>query len=282
MTRPIWKGFITFGLVSIPVTLFTAVNEASKAPAFHFIDRRNKKRVKNMRINEETGDEVPWEEIVRGYEYEKNKYVILSDEDFEKAAVESNQVVNIEDFVEQSEIRPILNHKPYYLVSDKKGEKGYVLLREILKKTNKAGIARVVVSKRQYLSAVIPQDNALVLELLLFNEEIKPPAEFEFPAGSAAKYKITESEMDIALKLIGMMSTEFRHEKYRDDYTDRLYQLINKKIKQPNAVIKAEKAVAFAKYDNFMDILKKSVEQKEMTGHSKDMPKKGKIPEKAA
>ena len=280
MPHPIWKGHIAFGLVSIPVTLFTAINESSKAPVFHFIDKRNNKRVKNMRINEETGEEVPWEDVVKGYEYEKDKFVILSDADFDSAAVEANQVINIEDFVEQSEINPLLYHKPYYLVGEKKDEKGYILLREILKKTNKVGIARVVISKRQYLSAIMPLENALVMELLLFNNELKELKEFEFPGEVPAKSTISESEMNIAEKLIEMMSGGWEPEKYKDDYTENLYQVIDKKIKQPKAVVQAGKVRVVSEYTDFMDILKKSIEQKEKIVH---MPvKNGKTHKKTA
>lgn len=283
MAHPIWKGYITFGLVSIPVTLFTAVNEASGGPAFHFIDRRNKKRVKNMRVNEETGEEVPWADIVKGYEYEKDKYVILSDEDFEKAAVQANQVINIEEFVEKDKIDPLFYHKPYYLESEKKDEKGYVLLREILKKTGKAGVAKVVVSKRQYLGVIFPEGNALVMELLLFDDEIKTPEEFEFPAGTLSKYKISDNEMEIAGKLIAMMSGAWKPEKYKDEYSEKLYQLIDKKIKQPDAVIKAPKPAAFTRYSDFMEILQKSVRQKEAGLHEKSGVRKiRKVSEKIA
>ncbi len=266
MTHPIWKGYITFGLVSIPVTLFTAINESNAGPSFHFIDRKNNKRVKNLRVNEETGEEVPWADIVKGYEYEKDKYVIMSDEDFEKAAVEANQIINIEEFVELGDINTLFYHKPYYLVSEKKDEKGYVLLREILKKTHKAGIAKVVISKRQYLSVIMPVGNALALDLLLFKNEIKELSEFEFPGEPPSKYKITESEMNIAGKLIEMMSGAWQPEKYNDEYSEKLFELIDKKIKQPDAVIKAPKAVAFARYSDFMEILQKSVKQREMSG----------------
>jgi DNA end-binding protein Ku len=268
MPRPIWKGHISFGLVSIPVTLFTAISETNTAPAFHFIDKRNQKRVKNLRINEETGEEVPWEDVVKGYEYEKDKYVILSDTDFDSAAVENNQKIDIEDFVDRKSISPIIFHKPYYLISEKKDEKGYVLLREILKKSGKAGIAKVVISKRQYLAAILPLENALVLELLLFNDELKGLSEFEFPGESIEKYKINESEMKIAEKLIEMMSSGWKPEKYHDDYTEKLYALIDRKIKQPGSIVKAPKSAAPGKYKDFMEILKQSIQLKEkVTGH---------------
>jgi DNA end-binding protein Ku len=263
MPRPIWKGHISFGLVSIPVTLFTAISDTNSAPAFHFIDQRNKKRVKNLRINEETGEEVPWEDVVKGYEYEKDKFVILNDKDFESAAVENNQKIDIEDFVDKAAISPLIYHKPYYLISEKKDEKGYVLLREILKKSDKAGIARVVISKRQYLAAILPFENALVLELLLFQNEIKDQKEFEFPEESMAKYKINDSEIKIAEKLIEMMSSDWTPEKYKDDYTEKLYELIDKKIKQPGSIVKASKPPAPTKYANFMDILNQSIKLRE-------------------
>ena len=166
MARPIWKGHISFGLINIPVTLYPA--EQRSELHFNLIDDRNKARVRYQRVNERTGEEVPWDNIVKGYEYEENEYVLLGDADFKQADVKATQTVELEDFVTAEEINGIYFDKPYYLVPSKAGIKGYVLLRETLKKTKKMGIARVVIRTREYVAALFPKGRGLVLDLLRY------------------------------------------------------------------------------------------------------------------
>lgn len=259
MSRPIWKGHISFGLVYIPVTLYTA--EKSKDLQFHLVDSRDNSRIRYERRNETTGKEVPWNEVVKAYEYSKGHYVILEEEDFKKAAVESSQTIEILHFIEEKSIPDIYFQKPYYLVPDKKGEKGYVLLRETLAHTKKVGIAKVVIRTRQYLAAVSPVEDALVLDLLHFADELIEPDEYAFPHGAMKNYKITTKELEISEQLVKAMSAEWKPEQYHDDYRQALLELIKKKEKGLPVEVKTAKKPE-AKVIDFMSLLKKSVEEK--------------------
>jgi len=171
MQRPIWKGHISFGLVSIPVSLYSAEKRVDLH--FHMLDSRNLKRIRYERVNDDTGKEVPWTQVVKAFEFDKNNYVILSDDDFKQAAPKAIKSIDIEDFTNLSDIDYLYFERPYYLVPDKSGEKGYVLLREGLKKTKKVGIAKVVIRAKQYLAAVMPGEYSLILNLLRFNQELR-------------------------------------------------------------------------------------------------------------
>lgn len=264
MSRPIWKGHITFGLVNIPVVLHSAEKQFDLH--FRLLDSRNHARVRYERINEETGEEVPWSDIVKGYEYEDGRYVILGEEDFEKVAVEVNKAVEIENFVDGRQIGYVYFDKPYYLVPDKKGEKGYVLLREVLRRTKKVGIAKVVIRTRQYLAALLPEGNMLVLDLLRFKQEIKDAAELEVPDQNIKSYKISEKELTLAQQLVESMSTDWRPEQYQDEYRDALMKWIEKKSKSGATAVAAsseekEEEERGGKVIDMMALLKKSVQQ---------------------
>ena len=264
MSRPIWKGHITFGLVNIPVVLHSAEKQFDLH--FRMLDSRNKARVRYERVNEETGEEVPWQDIVKGYEYEEGRYVVLGDEDFEKVAVEVNKSVEIENFVEGKQIPYVYFDKPYYLVPDKKGEKGYVLLREVLRKTGKVGIAKVVIRTRQYLAALLAEGNVLVLDLLRFQQEIRDTSELEIPANPVKSYKISEKEMNLAQQLVDSMSTEWDPKQYHDEYRDALMKWIEKKAKAAGAPVEVqskgkEEKTGRGKVIDMMGLLKKSVQQ---------------------
>lgn len=229
MARPIWKGNITFGLVNVPVVLYTAEKRADLH--FRLLDSRNHSRVRYERINEQTGEEVPWGEVVKAYEYDGGDYVILNDEDFEKASVEATQTVDIEDFVDSKAIDYVYFDKPYYLVPGKKGEKGYVLLREAMKRTQKFGIAKVVIHARQHLAVLMAMDQALVLNLLRFEQELRSLEDFDVPQGSLKDYRISNKEMEMAARLIENMGSDWQPDKYHDEYRDALMKYIDKKIK---------------------------------------------------
>src|SRR3989449_3552819 len=168
--RAIWKGSITFSLVNIPISLYPATR--SEDLKFRLLRKSDLSPINYKRVAEADGKEVPWEEIVKGYEYEKGRFVVLKEEDFRRADVEATQSVEIVEFVQLDEIDPIFYDKPYYLEPQKKGEKAYVLLREALKESDKVGIAKVVIKTRQHLAAIKPEKNALVLELMHFAEEL--------------------------------------------------------------------------------------------------------------
>jgi DNA end-binding protein Ku len=263
MARSIWKGSITFGLVNIPVGLYSA--EKREEVSFHLLDRKNKARVKYKRVNEETGREVAWEDTVRGYELESGKYVVLSDEDFQRASPEKTQTVDILDFVDLEEIDSVFFDKPYYLAPDKKGAKSYALLRETLKRTKKVGIAKVVIRSKQYLSAVIAEDEVIVLNILRFAHELRDPGELDLPRGSRGKEGVTERELDMAERLVEGMVDAWDPEKYRDDYYKDLMKMIHERAKAgqldeaPEAP-PAPKPDRGAKVVDLMALLKQSVE----------------------
>ena len=171
--RPIWKGTINFGLVNIPVALYSA--EADNSIDFDLLDKRDFSRVRYRRVNEKTGREVPWDAIVKGYEYKKGEYVALTDDDFIKANVEATQSIDILDFVDAADISPVYFDKPYYLVPLKNGQRAYALLREVLKRTGKVGIARVVIRTREHLASLLADGALLILNLLRFPHELRDP-----------------------------------------------------------------------------------------------------------
>lgn len=262
MARPIWKGHITFGLVNVPVTLYSAERRADLS--FKLIDSRNTARVRYERVNEETGEEVPWDKIVKGYQFEDGNYVLLSEEELERASTELTRTVEIEQFVELQQINPIYFDKPYYLIPSKGGEKGYVILREALAASEKVGIAQVVIRTRQHLAAMRPQDDALVLTLMRYQQEIRDLADFEIPGYDLRKYKITKKEIEMAEQLINGLTAPWDPADFHDEYHDAVMKVIEKKIasgKTEAIEVEEESIEEEPATVNFMDVLKKSIEQ---------------------
>jgi DNA end-binding protein Ku len=263
-SRPIWKGSINFGLVNIPVALYPA--EADSSIDFDLLDRRDFSRVRYQRVNEKTGREVPWNEIVKGYEYQKGDYVALSDEDFRKANVEATQSIDIIDFVDASQISPTYFDKPYYLAPLKNGRHAYILLREVLKRTGKVGIARVVIRTREHLAALFPEGPLLILNLLRFSHELRDPASLDIPESSSKRVGMSDQELKMAERLVETMVGEWNPEKYRDEYRQDLLDVIEKKVKsgQTKALEPAEgtsRPKRQGKVIDIMDLLRESVEQ---------------------
>lgn len=265
MPRPIWKGQIAFGLVNVPVTIFSAERRADLS--FKLIDSRNSSRIRYERVNEETGKEVPWDSIVKGFEYDEGNYVMLSDKELENASPELTKTIEIEQFVQLDDIEAVYFDRPYYVVPSKGGEKGYVLLREAMAKSGRVGIAKVVIRTRQYLSALLPDGDALVLNLLRFAQEVIPADDFDIPGKTLKQYKVTAKEVGLAEQLIDGMSGEWKPESFHDDYRNALMKLIEKKvasgktkaIEEPEEVDEDE-----SKQDrtiNFMDVLKQSLKE---------------------
>ena len=219
------------------------------------------------RYNKETGKEVTWDQIVKGYEYEKSRYVVLTDEDFRRANVEATQTIDIVNFVRAEDIAPTSFETPYYLAPDKRGEKGYALLRETLKKTGKAAIAMVVIRTRQYIAALIPWGDMIVLNTLRYANELRPAKDLEIPAKSLKAAGVTPREVDMATKLVDEMSDSWKPAQYKDTYHDDLMRLINKRIKAGKTeVVTApakdeEKQPTRAKVVDLMALLKRSVQQ---------------------
>ena len=262
MPRPIWKGHISFGLVNVPVVLYSAERRTGDL-SFRLIDSRNAARVRYERVNEETGEEVPWDKIIKGYEYEDGNYVLLSEEEIESASPELTRTIEIEQFVDLDEIDVRYFDKPYVLVPGNKGEKGYVLLREAIEDAGKAGIARVVIRARQYLAALIAQDNTLVLELLRYPQELVDLSEFDLPSNDLRQFGVTKKEIELATKLIDGMTAKWDPKKFHDEYRDALMKLVQRKIQsgQTEAIdVEASEEAPTPSTINFMDVLKKSVE----------------------
>jgi DNA end-binding protein Ku len=263
MARPIWKGHISFGLVNVPVVLYGAERRAGDLN-FRLIDSRNAARIRYERVNEETGEEVPWDKIIKGYEYEDGNYVLLSEEELEHASPELTRTIEIEQFIELEEIDLRYFDRPYVLVPGNKGEKGYVLLREAIADAGKAGIARVVIRARQYLAALIAQDHALVLELLRYQQELVELSEFELPTGNLREHGVTKKEIDLASKLIDGMTARWDPSKFHDEYREALMKLVQRKIEtgETEAIdVEEVEGEPVPSTLNFMDVLKKSVEQ---------------------
>lgn len=222
--RSIWSGAITFGLVNIPVDLFPAVKREELK--FHLLRASDHSPVNYKRVATADGKEVPWEQIVRGFEYEKGRFVVLSEEDFSRVDIEATQTVDIINFVPIADVSPLLFYKSYYMQAGKGGDRAYVLLRSALAAASKIAIAKVVIRTRQHLAAVKPQGDALVLELMHFPNEILPADSFEFPAGKEPG----KAEMKMAAQLIESMSEPWRPELYTDDYRGALEKLIEDKV----------------------------------------------------
>jgi DNA end-binding protein Ku len=260
MSRPIWKGHISFGLVNVPVVLFGA--ERRTDLSFRLIDSRNAARIRYERVNEETGEEVPWDKIVKGYEYDDGNYVLLSDEEIESASPEMTRTIEIEQFIDLADIDVRYFDRPYILAPGNKGEKGYVLLREAIADAGKAGIARVVIRARQYLAALIPQGKGLVLELLRYHQELADMNEFDLPSTDLRQHGVTKKEIDLATRLIDGMTMKWDVTKFHDEYRDELMKLVEKKIErgQTEAIdVEEAEGEPIPSTLNFMDVLKKSV-----------------------
>ena len=255
MAHAIWSGAINFGLVTIPVKLQTAIR--TKDLRFNFLHKKDEGRIKNVRVCSVEGEEVPWDEIVRGYEYEKGQYVILTDEDFDRVNPEATQSVDIVQFVELSEINPMYFDRPYYLEPEKRGKHAYALLREALVAENKVGIARVVIRSKEHLAALKPNGDALVLELMHFADEIVEQETYEFPA----KEKPAPNEMKVAKMLIDTMSEPFDATKFRDKYREDVMAMIEVRASGKEMPKAKTKAPARGKVVNLMDVLQRSLEQ---------------------
>src|SRR5881396_2206235 len=241
--RAIWKGSISFGLVNIPIALYPATRREELK--FRLLRKIDLSPVNYKRVAEKDGKEVPWDQIVKGYEYEKGKYVVLQDEDFQR--------------VEIDEIDPIFFYKPYYLESQKGGDKAYALLRDALKDSKKVGVAKVVIKTREYLAGVKPEDGALVLELMHFADELADMSKLHIPK----KVEVGQREMNMAKSLIGSMSTKWNPEKYHDDYREALMEVIEEKVAAGGKEIeeKPKKAPKPTKVIDLVSVLQKSLEE---------------------
>jgi DNA end-binding protein Ku len=264
MPRALWKGAISFGLVHVPVSLYPA--SQSEGLSFDMIDKRDFAPVGYKRYNKRTGEEISRENIVKGYEYEKGEYVIITDEDFKQANVEATQTVDIVAFVDAATVAPYFYDTPYYLEPGKRGEKGYTLLREILRRTGRIGIANVVIRSRQHLAAVIPFGRVLVLNTLRWANEIRSMDELSVP--DTGQSGLSEKELAMAQRLVEDMTDEWKPEQYKDTYRDDLMARIQQRIDAGEThVITREtadtgEAKRGAEVIDLVSMLRRSLEQK--------------------
>ena len=261
-TRAIWKGHITFGLVQVPIQLFSA--ERRHDMQFKLLDSRNKARIRYERINEVTGEEVPWNEVVKAFEYDDKNYVVLSEEDFKRAAVEGTQTIAIHEFVDLKSVSPLYFDKPYYLVPGKHGDKGYALLREAMRRTQRAGIAKVVIRTREYLSALLASGPALALMLMRFHQELRDPSKLELPSDGIKANGITPRDVSMAEQLVENLTQPWSPAKYHDSYRDALMKWIERKARTRGgapAPIAEEPDTEEPRIINITDLLQKSLKQ---------------------
>jgi DNA end-binding protein Ku len=266
--HPIWKGAISFGLVNIPVALFSGVKRDEDIH-FHLLRKSDQSRVRNKRVAESDNKEVEWGDIVKGYEYEKGKYVVMSEEELDAVELKSTRVIDIVSFVDLADIEPVYFDTPYLIQVEKGGEKAYHLLAEVLGETKTAAIAKIVLrGGREHLVAVMARDKRLVAEMLYFHDELQPPSVVTAPDA-----KVQERERDMARKLIDSMKSEWNPDAFKDDYEKALKALIARKLSGKK--IKAPAKEAGTRPSNvidLVDILRQSLNQKG-TGSSKSARK---------
>ena len=264
MAKPIWTGAISFGLLNIPVQLMPAERRVDLH--FRLLDSRDNKRVRYERVNADTGEEVPWKDVVKAYEYDKGSYVVLEEEDLKKAAPESKESVDIEAFIDVAAIGPQYFEKPYFLVPTRKSEKGYVLLRETLREQQKAGLARVVIRTREYLALVMVQEEALMLMLMRYPQELVPADEYSFPPKAAKGFRIAPKELEMAEQLVKSMTAKWNPKQHKDEFRERLNKVIQARIGKKRVVKNVEPGEesndeASTNVVDFMSLLKKSLDQ---------------------
>ena len=249
--RPTWKGSISFGLVYIPIAVYPATREEKLS--FRQLRASDLSPIRYKKVAEADMKEVPADQIVKGFEYERGQYVVLKDEDFEKVRIESTHSIDITDFVQLEHVDPKFFYKPYFLEPQKGGEKAYVLLHKALSGTGKIGIAKVVISNREYLAAVKADGLFLVLELMHFASEVLSPKELNRP-----KTELNDRELKMAQALIESMSVEWQPEKYKDEYRNAVMEMIEQKA-QKKELPKIEKAPRATNVVDLVKVLQESL-----------------------
>ena len=243
-----WNGSISFGLVTIPVALYPATRREELS--FRLLRKTDLSPVNYKRVAEADGKEVSWDDIVKGYEYEKGKFVVVKDEDFKRVDLEvAAQSIDIMDFVEVEEINPMYFQKPYYLEPQKGGDKAYALLRDALADSGKIGVAKVIIRTREHLAGVKAQGKALILEIMHFSDELVDAEDLKSPKAGAVK----DREIAMAKKLIDGMTAKWDPEKYKDEYKTQLMSMIEEKVKHPN--VKHETRKTAKKPSNVIDLM---------------------------
>ena len=278
--RGLWSGSISFGLLQIPVTLYTAERRTEEI-RFRQLDKTDLSPIRYERVNASTGKPVEWKDIVKGYEYEPDTYVVLEPDDLKKANVKATQTLDIQDFVHVDQIDPAFFETPYYVIPQKRAQKAYVLLREALKKKNAVAIATFVLRTREHLCALMPVGNAIMLEVLRFGHELRRPKDMPLPSKSESP--IGERELEMAERLIDGMMSDWEPAKYRDRFHADVMKMIEEKAR--TGTVKAKlgttKGAAATGVVDLLELLKKSVAQKGGPAHANDSNGKKAPPKKA-
>lgn len=261
--RAIWSGALSFGLVNIPIKMYTASKD--EGLDFDLLHKKDYSPIRYAKVCKTEEKEVPYNELVKGYEYEKGDYVILQQDDFIKANVKKTKTIDVLEFVNEGEIDSVYYEKPYYLEPDKSAQKAYSLMIEALRKSKKVGIAKFVIRTRQRLGIIKPLDNVIVLNQMRFQSEIKDAKEIKAP-----NLEVSDKEIEMALALINQLSGDFKPEEFHDTYTEDLKKLIDEKAKGEKITAKEENIQETSNVTDLMALLKKSLEQEK----EKEEPKR--------
>jgi DNA end-binding protein Ku len=264
MARALWKGSISFGLVNIPIELHTAVRDIR--PHFRMLHAKDKSPVRFQRVCQREGQPVAWEDLVKGYEYEKGRFVILTKEDFQTAALEKSRTIDILDFVKAAEIDDRFFETPYYLTPAKGGERAYSLLREAIRESERIGVAKIIIRDTQHLAAVEVIDQALVLTMMRFADELVDSKDYSFPTATGVR----KQELDLAQALVESLAADWSPEKYTDEYRQNLMRIIKAKMKGKEPHLKVEEEEKTSEVVDLMERLRRSLQSG------------GKAPQKAA
>ena len=254
MARALWKGALSFGLVSIPIELHTAVRDSR--PRFRMLHARDQSPIRFQRVCERDGKPVAWEDLVKGYEYEKGRFVVLTKADFQTAALEKSRTVDILDFVKAEEIDDRFFETPYYLLPGKGGDRAYALLREAIRKSGRIGIAKFILRESQHLAAVEVIGDALVLSVMRFADELVDESTFTFPSATAVRAQ----ELEMARMLVDNLASSWKPSKYTDDYRENLMKVIRAKMKGKTARLEAPEERQSAEVVDLMERLRRSLE----------------------
>jgi len=284
MARAIWSGAISFGLVNIPVKLYSAVSK--KTVRFHQLDSKDNTRIQQKRVNPNTGDEVPFEQLVKGYELSPDRYVVVKPEELESIEPKKTRTIEIEDFVEMDEIDPIYYDHPYYLAPGQGAAKPYRLLLEAMKATGRVAIARVVIRSKEQLVAIRPRDGVLTMETLLFGDEVVSPEDLD-DLEAVEEAKASKKEVDMARQLVDSLASDFDPSKYRDEYRDTVLDMIERKAEGQEIAVQ-EAPEEPAEVPDLMAALEASISQSKRQskpkpkseGKAKAKPKKAKTASK--
>lgn len=269
MARALWKGSLSFGLVNIPIELFTAVRD--HRPKFRMLHAKDRSPVKFERVCIRDGHPVAWQDLVKGYEYEKGRFVVLTKEDFQAAALRKTRTVDIVDFVKAEEIDDRYFETPYYLLPSKGGERAYALLRDAIKQSGRIGIAKFILRDAQHLAAVEVIGESLVLTVMRFADELVDQGQFEFPRAEGAR----KQELEMAIALVNSLASEWDPAKYTDEYRDNLLRIIKGKMKGKHVTLEAAEEPRQAEVVDLMERLRKSLEQ---SGGGRTSARRGRKP----